>query len=250
MGAIASRNRHVVFKGAMVLNTLMTNVPNVTTARRTEDIDADWGAQNFSDAQLLHELQLSLSLLRDSDLYIIKTRDSSTKRSAGFAVRSHSSDETLFTLDISMKTNNYSTTYNLAYNAGTVAFTGSHPCKIYVDKLTALSTRVVYRRVKDIYDLYLLSTMSTVFKTDELSSILASTGVELGDFHDFSNNAKKEKGIEYAYDKMVGISNKPTFDEMYARVKTFITPFIHSSNPPKAVWLSNIHTGNYGWILV
>lgn len=243
MGAMSHLGYPVVFKGAMVLNIIARNLP-LQTGRMTEDIDGDWVGTNITNEELFKRLQAALSLLGQPNLYIKQTRQYGHRKSAGFEVKKRDDDETLFTLDIGVKSNKYYVKYS---NKG-IDFMGSHPNKIYADKVTAISTNKVYRRTKDIYDMYLLSFLGGAFSTVDIEEVLRSSGLELGDFTDFLYDNKLEKGIKYAYDKLDGIKNKPDYQVVKTRVETFIQPFIHRETSKKGIWQVDPQGLNGRWI--
>lgn len=244
MGAMSNLGYPIVFKGAMVLNTL-TGKTRLNTQRMTEDIDGDWVSPEITNEKLLNNLQFAITTLGIPHLYVEQTRVYGERKSAGFAVKSKQDEETLFTLDIGIKSNNY----YVSYSQEGIAFYGSHPSKIYADKISAISTPRIYRRTKDIYDMFLLSFLDSTFTTQDITEVLSSSGVSLGDFSNFLNDTKP-KGVEYAYNKLDGITNKPDYIVVHKRVETFIEPFTKTNTPPKGFWSVDSHTGQGYWILM
>lgn len=242
MGAMASLGYPIVFKGAMVLNAL--KLP-VDTARMTQDIDGDWVSPEITNERLLDSLNYALTSLGNTGLHVEQTRTFAQGRSAGFVVKRRQDDFTLFTLDIGVKGNNF----YVPYTKGNVTFYGSHPNKIYADKVSAISTNKVYIRTKDIYDMYLLSFLNITFSTRDIVEVLFSSDKTLGDFSSFLNDTKP-KGIEYAYNKLDGITNKPDFASVHKRVATFIKPFILTNTPPNGFWEVNSQTGQGSWTFI
>lgn len=120
--------------------------------------------------------------------------------------------------------------------------------KIYADKIKTISTDLVYSRVKDIYDLYVLSGLEG-FRISSINKILPTLRRPLGDFDDFLNGAFKQNGIEDEYKKMVDIVNPPDFKTIYNMVKIFCSPFITGQNRNSdAVWVINRYTGTGEWV--
>lgn len=101
-------------------------------------------------------------------------------------------------------------------------FYGSSKEKIYMDKVSALASKKIFRRCKDLYDLYLLS-MLDGYNLSDIVNVFNNSGRTLGDFEDFINSIEK---LEYAYNQMRAITNKPEFNQVYGRVRDFCLPFI------------------------
>lgn len=94
-----------------------------------------------------------------------------------------------------------------------------------VDKIRVISTRKVFRRVKDIVDVYILSSSKGI-KLEKIQDILQEYKNDLGNFSAF---IERKDDLEHAYEKLKGITNKPSFSEVYTQVKIFLMPFIQSS---------------------
>lgn len=241
MGTLARLGCPVVFKGAMVLNNIITGL-DINTNRMTKDIDADWVDSTVTNETLLNALATALSTIGNPNLYITQTREFASGRSAGFSIKDRITGIEIFTMDISVKYNNYYTTY---YLPNGIQYTGQRPDKIYADKLYVLSTRKVYRRVKDMYDMYLLSHL-TGYTLSGIRDILANTGKTLEDFEHFLTDKIQPKGLEYAYNSMTHITNKPDFKDIHEIVKDFIVPFISGTNID-ATWVYNKDLKRGSW---
>lgn len=241
MGAMSRMGYPVVFKGAMVLQALTLDT-SLDTMRMTEDIDADWVGLNITNEELYLKINNAVSSLGVPNLFVIQKKNFKVGMSAEFHIMQKGKEDVLFTMDIGVKNNNHHLVYKLPSG---VSFIGSHPNKIYSDKLSAISTRKVYRRVKDIYDMYLLSHISG-FHLNSIRTALRDAGRDLESFNEFINDPMKPKGLEYAYDRMKSIKNKPDYQEMYNRVSKFIEPFIIGVKVD-GHWLVNPYTGEGFW---
>ena len=86
--------------------------------------------------------------------------------------------------------------------------------------ISAISTGKVFRRIKDVVDLYYLS---QVFELDlnRLQQTLSNSGKMLEDFHSFLHGTEE---LRHAYEKFrfTGGVNKPPFDEVYTKVKVYL----------------------------
>lgn len=86
------------------------------------------------------------------------------------------------------------------------------------DKLYAISGDSVYRRVKDVLDIYVISFITKI-DADELHQIWKETGRKPGDFEAYRTHPAE---LGEAYDKMKGIKNKPDFIEVYKQVSEVV----------------------------
>ena len=106
------------------------------------------------------------------------------------------------------------------YEVAGMQFRGSSPHQMLADKISAVSSDKVFRRVKDLVDLYYLS---QVFELDPdlLQKTLLSSGKTLEDFHGFLHGTAD---LRHAYEKFrfTGGVNKPGFDEVYETVKSYL----------------------------
>ena len=106
------------------------------------------------------------------------------------------------------------------YEVAGLRFRGVSPDQMLADKISAISTGKVFRRIKDVVDLYYLS---QVFELDlnRLRQTLSNSGKTLEDFHGFLHGTEE---LRHAYEKFrfTGGVNKPPFDEMYEKVKAYL----------------------------
>ena len=80
---------------------------------------------------------------------------------------------------------------------------GASLTKMLSDKLHAVSDEHIYRRVKDLLDIYVMYFISE-FQTMEIYDIWEKTERTPGDFSHFQNHTKE---INQAYDKIRKIKN-------------------------------------------
>ena len=88
------------------------------------------------------------------------------------------------------------------------------------DKLSAISTEKVFRRIKDVVDLYYISKVFP-FRTDEILHTLESNGRTLDSFSGF---LQRKDELKHSYEKFrfTGDVRKPSFEEVYYAVKVYI----------------------------
>lgn len=234
MAELDRMNIPIIFKGAMVLKVAINQSgANPDTERATTDIDGDWYMNPPSMDEL--EQYISQALYKiDKTMRVERHREYGAGKSAGFNIVQMNGDKA-FSMDVSMKQHRFMQRYSLEMN--NIQFNGASIDKMMADKLRGVSKRVVFRRIKDVYDLYLLSFMCgyNTYKVWEI--IIQTGGVEsLGTFGELKKNVKE---LKHAYEKMRRITNKPDFNILYPRVLHFIEPFMADYKARNLVWDGN-----------
>jgi hypothetical protein len=110
------------------------------------------------------------------------------------------------------------------YAVGNFRFRGVVVEQILADKISAISTDKVFRRVKDVIDLYYLSQCFTM-DSEKVKAVMSQTGRSTAGFDGFLNHVEE---LEHAYEKFrfAGGSEKPIFSNVYGKVKTYISDFL------------------------
>ena len=138
-------------------------------------------------------------------------------RSAGFELIDPDTGEILFTMDMDV---NRPMQPAQIYEVAGLRFRGVSPDQMLADKISAISTSKVFRRIKDVVDLYYLSQVFELNR-DRLHRTLSNSGKTLEDFHGFLYGTTD---LRHAYEKFrfTGDVNKPSFDEVYAKVNVYL----------------------------
>lgn len=220
MKAIYDSGIPMDFKGSMVLKACLFEAGYLDEIRHTVDIDANWySAEPPTAEQMTDSLQKALRRAGlDLDVHLYRMYGEG--RSAGFELADHESGELLFTMDIDV---NRPAVQTKIYDVSEIRFRGVTVDQMLADKISAISGDAVFRRIKDVVDLYYLS-QSFPLHSRDIKRILRENGRELGTFHGFFC---REEELKHAYEKfrLAGDVNKPPFDEVYAAVKAYIHDF-------------------------
>lgn len=211
----------VSFKGSMVLRAFLMESGYTDDTRHTVDIDANW---NTDTSPTTEQMADSFQKAMDSNglSYTVKPyRTYAEGRSAGFEVTSNDSGDVLFTMDVDVNKPAVSTRI---YQVSDIRFKGISPSHMIADKLTVVSSDSVFRRIKDVVDLYYMSKVFT-FDREDILKALHTSGKVLGEFKCFID--RKEE-LKHAYDKFrfAGNVNKPSFDEVYQAVTAYIVSLL------------------------
>lgn len=224
MKALYDSGIPVSFKGSMVLKACLMEAGFTDDTRHTVDIDGNWNSEtppssgqmvdSFQKALDDHGISLSVGLYR---MY-------GEGRSAGFELKTKDTEEILFTMDIDV---NRPVVPTQIYEIAGVKFIGVAPKQMIADKISVISSDKIFRRIKDVVDMYYISQVFE-FNADEVLKTLNDCGRKLENFNGFIN---RTEDLRHSYDKFrfSGGVNKPAFEEVYDSVKTFIKDIIPNS---------------------
>ena len=221
MKALYDSGIPISFKGSMVLKACLMEAGFSEDTRHTVDIDGNWNTDNLpTGEQMVDSIQKALNqnnIALDVSLY----RMYGEGRSAGFELRDRSTGEVLFTMDIDV---NRPAVPTKIYEVEGIRFCGVIPKQMMADKVSAISGDRVFRRMKDVIDLYYFSQIFE-FDSKEILHILNENGRILGDFNGFLNRTDE---LRHTYEKFrfSGNVNKPRFDEIYQAVKSYINELL------------------------
>lgn len=217
MKAIFDSGIPISFKGSMVLKACLLEAGYTEETRHTVDIDANWNSDTPPSAvQMTDSLQRALERSSiDLDVRIYRMYEEG--RSAGFELTERVTGEILFSMDIDV---NRPVSPTKIYEVEGLRFRGVSPSQMIADKLSAVSTDKVFRRIKDVVDLYYISKVFD-FNKDDVMQTLKDSGRPLDTFHGFLHRAED---LRHSYEKFrfAGGVNKPPFDEIYSAVKSYI----------------------------
>ena len=217
MKAIYDSGIPISFKGSMVLKACLMEAGYTEDTRHTVDIDANWNSDTPPTGE--HMVASLQNALKKSgiDLEVSIYRPYGEGRSAGFELKDRDTDEILFSMDVDV---NRPIPPTKIYEVEGLRFCGVLSSQMIADKVAAISTDKVFRRVKDVVDLYYISKVFRFNKTDVLQ-ILKNSGRELDAFNGF---LKRPEDLRHSYEKFrfEGGVHKPPFEEVYRTVKSYI----------------------------
>ena len=231
MGAIASSGLPVVYKGALVTKLILQENAFDDFVRETQDIDASWAGENHPPMELLTEM-LNRAL-NGRGLNAVVVREHGERMSACYDIIDTVNNELAMTIDIDMRTAIDSRTYQF----GNVMFQGVTPDNVIADKISVIASDRVFRRAKDLIDIYALAHCVTV-KTESIRCIWARESRVIGNFNAFINRSDE---LQHAYEKLRRVNAKPEFHVLYRYLASFLTPFSESKTD-HLVWNSDENT--------
>jgi len=226
MGRISKTDAPMVFKGALITKLILSEHGFETVARTTTDVDANWTGSSPSMDYLVNTINQSLGDMQDA--YTTQAvREHKASRSAGVSIVEKSTGEVIFAMDISIKPVQGSKLYFF----GDIGIRGVLPDEVLADKIAVMSSRLLFRRMKDLVDIYALSHCVSI-RTRAIVDICSAKGREMGDFDAFFS---RKSDIEHAYNRLKDIDGKPDFDSIYSYLREFAKPFVRNERS-NAVW--------------
>lgn len=217
MKAIYDSGIPISFKGSMVLKACLLEAGFVEDTRHTVDIDANWNSDTPpSGEQMVESLQNALRN-NDIDLDVSLYRMYGDGRSAGFELKDRDTEEVIFSMDIDV---NRPIPPTKIYEVEGLQFRGVSSSQMIADKISAISTDKVFRRIKDVVDLYYISKVFRFDKADVIQT-LKNSGRSLDTFNGF---LRRTDELRHAYEKFrfEGGVYKPPFEEVYRTVRSYI----------------------------
>lgn len=221
MKAIYDSGIPISFKGSMVLKACLAEAGYSEEIRHTVDIDANWNSDvEPTTKQMVESLQKAVDQ-SGVKLEVHLYRPHGEKRSAGFELIEVSTEEVLFTMDIDV---NRPVSPTKIYEVEGIKFRGVSPLQMIADKLSVVSSEKIFRRIKDVVDLYYISKVFE-FDTEKIMQTLKNSNRELENFDGFLH---RYEDLQHSYDKFrfAGGVNKPPFEEVYHSVKEYIKPVL------------------------
>ena len=221
MKALYDSGVPISFKGSMVLKACLMEAGFSDDMRHTVDIDGNWNTDILPSAdQMVDSIRNALdqnNISLDVSIY----RMFGKGRSAGFELKEKLTGEILFTMDIDV---NRPAMPTKTYEVEGVRFRGVSPNQMMADKISVISTDKVFRRIKDVVDMYYISQVFE-FDAEEILQTLRNSGRSLGEFDGFIN---RTDDLRHSYNKFrfSGDVNKPSFEDIYEHVKTYIMELV------------------------
>lgn len=209
---VSKENAPIVFKGGLALKDILSHSnPNNVIDRKTIDIDANWtGKVNYDEITKVFQKAVQKV---DKNCRIELNRLPSTNKSMGYKILDNE-NRIVSKIDIDIKDN----PFYVIFTVEDINIKYSSLEKIMADKLNALSGEHVFRRSKDLLDIYLILKNNEV-KFEKIKEILNYDNRELKDFSYMIKNAELMRD---SYEKLNGIVNKPSFEEVWKTVIDYL----------------------------
>lgn len=162
--------------------------------RHTLDIDANWFSTELPTGIQMEESLKKAVQRSEINLDVKIYRMYGEGRSAGFELKDINTDEVLFTMDIDV---NKPASHTKIYEIEGIRFCGVFLYQMIADKLYVISTDKIFRRIKDVVDLYYISKVIPFIK-DEIFQVLENNKKELESFNGF---LYRQNDLKHSYEK-------------------------------------------------
>lgn len=218
MQAIFESGIPISFKGSMVLKAFLIEAGYQGEVRHTKDIDGNWNTDYPpTSEQVADSIQKALhdGGMRNFDVQLF--RKHGEKRAVGIAVLDKETGEKVFKMDIDV---NRTQPQTQLYEIDGIVFSGTVPMQMIADKVASISSDRIFRRVKDVIDLYYISQV-VLPDREYVDKAMKDSSRELGTFESFF---RRKNDIRHAYEKfnLEGNAKKPDFEEVYVRAASFL----------------------------
>ena len=217
IGGLYGIDAPIVFKGALITKLILKENSYAEMERPTNDIDANWVGEPPTMDELTEVINRSLSPFGGA-IYAEQERAYATGKSAGIRLVDAESGVKIISMDITIKP----VIGHRIYHYGEITIRGVLPDAVLCDKISILSGERIFRRAKDILDVYALANCLEI-RTADIYSALEKAERVLGSFESFLT---RRADLEHAYEKMRGIIGKPEFSSVYTYLEKFLQPFI------------------------
>jgi hypothetical protein len=226
-----------ILKGGSVLVSKMIEANRLDLYRITTDIDIHCNSKeiwiNFSN-----NVETILNNNDRGYVYKLIKRRSDTKglnTSDSLAFELNDKGNIIkFKMDMNIKSNSIITIeYSPLLNMSTYdAYT------MLSDKIVTISSQFIYRRIKDLYDLSVLSSLYN-FQYSEVIKYLSIKHPDVNLVN--MMNTVNYEALEHAYSKYTGITNKPDFRVLLTICTSFMYP-IYNGYKGELIWNTNTQT--------
>ena len=213
-------NKHFVLKGGSALMTLLLESNKENLFRKTSDIDL-----HVDSAEIWREFKSNVESILNSNPYgaifsVISSRDKSEVSDSITLQADYSGGSDKVKIDMNV---GVFSTITMAY-LPTLGI-NSYDCEtMLVDKINAVSSQKIFRRIKDLYDICAISQLKNYSSAD----ILKHIEVKRPEFFTDGKNMLVPENIdnlEHAYSQYRGISMKPKFELVLNLCINFLEPF-------------------------
>ena len=227
ISAMTNTDLPIVFKGGLVLKLLLKENGFEEIERMTKDIDASWIGTAPTMAVIAGEINQCLEKIHPT-LVAIPSREYGERRSGGIRIVEKETEDEITSMDIDIKP----ALGDKEYSVGDIKVRGIISDEILADKISVLSGDYIFRRVKDMVDVYALAHCITI-KVNDIFSAFQKTGRVCGKFQKFLN---QKEDLEHAYNKLNIVKGKPSFEEIYSYLLLFLEPFYNDNPKSNSIW--------------
>ena len=207
----------MIYKGGLITKYTLIQNQKCDLLRNTSDIDANWIGKNPTMEDIRKKIEESVLAVYPNCSVVI-FREFDENHSAGLKVID-ADQKTLFKFDIDV----FRPVAGISFlKIDDIEIQCVDAKQIIADKICAISGKTVFRRTKDMIDLYALSSFIP-FTKEEILEISKTVNHEIQNFDNFLN--RKEE-LRHAYETLKMSGTKPEFDTIYDTLLEKIAEFL------------------------
>ena len=231
--------KYLIIKGGSALVSKMLELNHFEYLRKTSDIDIHCDKKEVWE-HFCSDIESILNNNQDGYIYRLISRRADTKGfdtsdSLKFEIK-YNNSSFIFKMDMNIKSNAIIfVEYSALLNMGTY-----DKYTMLSDKIVVVSSKKIYRRIKDLYDICVLASLYD-FELSYVYTILNKKHPNVS-LQCMLNPANYES-IKHAYDKFQGIDNKPVFEYVYTLASIFLEPIYKGVNT-NLVWRKDFSSWN------
>lgn len=225
--SISESDTPLVFKGGLITKLILSENNFNKIERMTKDIDASWTGKPPEMQDMVERINDCLKDI-DGDYKAVAIREYGENRSAGISIIEGSTGNEIASMDIDVKPS----LGEKKYFIGEACIKGVLADEILMDKISALSGRMPFRRTKDMVDIYALTHCVEV-KTRNIFRAFENAGRVCGDFSSF---VTRTEDMKHSYEKLNIVRGKPSFDEISDYLGKFLKPFLQNDSVADKTW--------------
>ena len=209
---LSSEDVPIVFKGALALKDLLyMNNPDLEFNRRTTDIDANW-CDEYNEDKIIDIIEIAVKKVNNKysvELYRLP------EDNVSMGINILDENKIIVSkIDMDIKNNPFYIVCKI--NDTNIKYSNIN--KMMCDKLLSISGTHVFRRIKDIFDIYLII-LNYQIKKEDIDNILKYESKQLGDFSVLLSNKEL---IKNGYVKLKNIDMKPDFEIIWIALIEFL----------------------------
>lgn len=150
IASISESDTPLVFKGGLITKLILSENNFDQIERMTKDIDASWIGKPPEMQEMVDKINNCLEDM-EGDYRAVAIREYGEHRSAGISIIEDSTGNEIAAMDIDVKPS----LGEKEYFVGEASIKGVLADEILMDKISALSGSMPFRRAKDMIDIYM-----------------------------------------------------------------------------------------------
>ena len=224
-------DHNITLKGGMLLYASHYKTNDSKIIRKTTDIDLDYNGTHDSCKNFIHNTVSSLNKRNKLNLtYKIKNirgfDKSPNSTSVKLLITTKDNEVHEISIDINMDFKNPITT---KFNVKDVSIKGYSIVEVVVDKLKVILSEKLPRRIKDLYDLYIITQLYDL-ESMKITKRFLNKYNKHNDNYNIETYVRTMGNSKIAYNKYIGLPTHLSYETINETVIEFITVILYNIN--------------------